>query len=286
MATWSGQTQNEYGVSGGAISQYISNFDFGGLRGLGYAAGITAQLILELQNLNTAKNYYNTNKKDFDFFQSTYEPTLQSALTEAMNRPLYESGIFLPQYGTLDYISNTARGVSQGPRKLDREWFMTRRRLQKYHVGVGRWIDYKYVIAKMGATLDGWNLGFRYEDTRKQAYDEQRHAHRLQILNLGIGVGNAARAGLATAVGTLSEARTEAASGAATIANGAARSMAYQNLATSLSKATPQQLSSRTMNLYPNQMSSRPMQDPYPRPLPDYLRGSSTPVPFGNRDNG
>lgn len=283
MTTYSGQSQNEYAIGGGAISQYISNFDFGGLRGVGYVAGIVAQVALEIQNLNLAQNYYNINKKDFDFFQSTYEPTLQSALTEAIARPLYESGIFSPQYGTLDYLSNTARGVPQAARKLDRQWYAVRRRLQKYHVGLGRWVDYKFTVAKFNAALEGWNLGFRYEDTRKQTYDEQRHAHRLQILNLGIGVGNAARSGLATSVGTLSEARSIGASAGGAFANGAARSMAYEKSAKALNSATSQGLATSTVGLYPQQTQFAKMQEGSTA-LPDYLRGSALPYGFGDRN--
>jgi hypothetical protein len=243
---YSGWNQDKASVSSQNLGEVLNNYSFGGINGFGLVLIEAAQFVLLTENLNTAQNYFDTNKKDFDFFTSTYEGKMSLSLSEAMQRPLYEAGFFSPQYGKLDYLSNTGRGASAGARILDKKWYATRRRVQKYQVGLGRWVDYKFAMGKVNETLNGWNLGWRYEDHRKEQYDEQRHAHRIEILNLGIGVGNAARKGLATAVGQLSEARTQAASQAASIGNGLASSSSYQGTKEGLQKLSPSRLATDT----------------------------------------
>lgn len=237
-ATYSGKGMEQYAITGGNVATIMSGVHLGGLHGLGQIVIVAAQLAALTANLNTAKNYYNTNKKDFDFFKANYQARLQSALNEAMTRPLYEAGIFTPEYGTLDYLASTGRGQSIAARRLDRQWFITRRGNSKYRFGLGQWIDYKFSMAKYNEAQNGWNLGFRYEDTRKQAYDETRHRHRLQILNLGVGVGNLAKAGLATSVATLNESRSQLASSLGSIGNGMAEKLMYDKTEKAL-KQTP-----------------------------------------------
>ncbi len=226
--------QTQYGVDNKTIGDFLTNTSFGGARGLALAALIGEQFILAFQNLNTAQNYYNINVQDFNFFKSTYMGAvpatgrMNTALQEARTRPFYGPG-GPPQYGSLDYLSNTGRGVASASYRLDREWLNTRRKINKYTVGQGRRVDYKYSMARYNAELEGWNLGFRYEDTRKQQYDEQRHAHQTEILNIGIGFGNSARAGLATAAGTLNDARSELANNVASVGNGLAMQGGYES---------------------------------------------------------
>jgi hypothetical protein len=236
-------------------------------------------------NYDLAINYYNTNIKDYDFFATTYAggtilpPTsfvsspdgaggpmvagdtiaagatlpggnMIGALTEAMQRPLYETGPFSPQYGMLDYIASTGRGASMGARRLDKQWYATRRRMPKYQTGLGKWLDYKFSMGKVNETLNGWNLGFRYEDHRKEIYDEQRHGHRTNILNLGIGVGNSARRGLATAVGQLSEARSNLSSNMSSALNGAAQNIAANSQQKKTSATSSGQTIKDTSGIY------------------------------------
>src|SRR5665647_974657 len=131
-------------VDAQSMASLSRSLDAGGTRSLGMVPAAIAQGFVLLANLNTAQNYYNINRKDFDFFALTYEGSMAGSLTEAMQRPLYESGIFSPQYGTLDYLASTGRGASIGARKLDKQWYATRRRVAKYHTGLGRWVDYKF----------------------------------------------------------------------------------------------------------------------------------------------
>ena len=223
------QSTNTYGSDSVAVSNLISGFNWGGMRGKAAATCIAAQLGVEYQNYLTAKSYYQTNHQDFLFWNGLYQPLLAPILNEAITRPWYTTGVYTPQYGALDYLASTGRGQSKASVKLDREWFNTRRRASKYHIGYGRRIDYKFAMARFNSELEGWNLGFRYEDHRKQMYDEQRHAHRTEILNIGIGVGQIARRGLATAVETLNESRSRLGSEFGSIGNGLATTAMYQN---------------------------------------------------------
>jgi hypothetical protein len=217
--TYSGGGQTTSPVSSATLSPSLATLAMGGTRVFAIYAAYQ-QLQSLKQNLTIAKNYYNTNKQDFDFWNTTYNPKMLVALNEGMTRPYYTNSNFTPQYGALDYTASVGRGQSRASLKTDKEWFQTRRRIGKYNVGQGHRIDLKYALARLNSEFEGWNLGFRYEDNRKMVYDEQRHAHQAEILNLGIGSGNAARAGLSTAVQGLSEAKAQRAGTLGSLSNG------------------------------------------------------------------
>lgn len=217
--TYTGKGQTSAPVSSAELSPSLATLAMGGTRVFAIYAAYQ-QLQALKQNLTIANNYYNTNKQDFDFWNTTYNPRMLTALTEGMGRPFYTNNNYTPQYGALDYLASTGRGQSRAALKTDKEWFQTRRRVGRYNVGQGHRVDLKYALARFNAELEGWNLGYRYEDNRKMQYDEQRHAHQAEILNLGIGAGNAARAGLATAVQGLSEAKTQKAGSLGALSNG------------------------------------------------------------------
>lgn len=217
--TYTGSGQTTSPVSSAVLSPSLSTLAMGGTRVFAIYAAYQ-QLQSLKQNLTIAKNYYNTNKQDFDFWNTTYNPRMLLSLNEGMSRPYYTNNNFTPQYGALDYTASVGRGQSRASLKTDREWFQTRRRVGKYNIGQGHRVDLKYALARFNSELEGWNLGFRYEDNRKMLYDEQRHAHQAEILNLGIGAGNAARAGLATAVQGLSEEKAQKAGSLGALSNG------------------------------------------------------------------
>jgi len=225
--TYSGGGQTASPVGSATLSPSLATLAMGGTRIFAiYAAYQQVQALK--QNLTIAKNYYNVNKQDFDFWNTTYNPKMLTALNEGMTRPFYTNGTFTPQYGALDYLASTGRGQSRAPLKMDKEWLQTRRRVGRYNVGQGHRVDLKYALARFNAELEGWNIGYRYEDNRKMQYDEQRHAHQAEILNLGIGAGNAARAGLATAVAGLSEAKAQKGGMAGALSNGLSTFAGYQ----------------------------------------------------------
>lgn len=262
QATYTGKGQDRASVDSNNISAVLNNYSFGGINGFGLAIIEIAQLYLLIENYNTAENYYDINVQDFNFFVNTYEGPMANSLAESMNRPLYESAFLYPQYGKYDILSNVGRGASIAARNLDKQWYATRRRVAKYQTGLGRWVDYKFAMGKLQETLSGFNLGFRYEDSRKDAYNEQRHAHRTNILNLGIGVGNAARAGLATSVAALSGARSQASSQLASIGNGLAQSNEYQGTKKGLQKISAQGLATQTQGTQSKVITGSDVQTP------------------------
>lgn len=205
----------------------LSAFSLGGVRVWPLvSAGL--QCVQLLKNVELARKYYDKNHEDFVFWNegasgtgfTGYKGYMGNALDESKVRPYYSRETYQPQFGALDYIASTGRGQSKSSLHLDREWLNTRRKIGRYNVGHGRRIDYKYASAKLNSELEGWNLGFRFEDHRKMLYDEQRHAHQVEILNLGLGFGNSAREGLATSVKALSEARSQKAGQFGSLANG------------------------------------------------------------------
>ncbi len=226
--TYSGGGQTQSPAGSGALDPSVMNLAMGGTR-IFAIYSCYQQLQALKQNLTIATNYYNINKKDFDFWNTTYNPKMLTALTEGMTRPYYTETTFTPQYGALDYLASVGRGQSRAALKFDREWLNARRRAGKYNVGQQHRIDLKYSLARFNAELEGYNIGFRFEDNRKMMYDEQRHAHQAEILNLGIGAGNAARAGLATAVKGLSEAKAQKAGQVGALSNGLSSFAGYQD---------------------------------------------------------
>lgn len=195
-----------------------------------YAFLLAVEQLNQLQqNLTIAQNYYAVNHQDFTFWNTTYNPRMVTALTEGMGRPYYTNGVYTPQYGQLDYLASIGRGSNRASLKMDKAWLNTRRRVGRYNVGQAHRVDLKFALARFNSELEGWNLGYRYEDNRKQMYDEQRHAHQAEILNLGIGAGNAARAGLATAVKGLSEAKAQRAGQYGALSNGLSTFAGYQD---------------------------------------------------------
>jgi hypothetical protein len=203
--TPSGQT---IPAGGSGVDPSLLNVSLGGTRVLALWSAYQQVQALQ-QNLSLAQQYYNENVKDFNFWVSTYQGKMSSALTEGIQRPFYTTGNYTPQYGALDYQSAYVRGQSKASLIVDRAWFNARRNISKYNTGQGHRADVMYALKRLNAEFNGWNLGFRYEDNRKMMYDEQRHAHQAEILNLGIGATNAVRSGLATSVEALSEARSQ-----------------------------------------------------------------------------
>jgi hypothetical protein len=225
--TYSGGGQTESPVVR-SVDPSIASFSLGGVRIWPLVTSLL-QLNQLQDNVDLAKNYYNENKKDFDFWNTTYNCKMLSALNESKARQYYTNGNYTPQFGQLDYKASTGRGQSRASLRIDKEWLNSRRKISPYNVGHGRRVDYKYGMARLNSELEGWNLGFRYEDNRKMLYDEQRHAHQAEILNLGIGAGNAAREGLATSVKGLSEARSQKAGIYGALSNGLSTYAGFQD---------------------------------------------------------
>ena len=193
----------------------------GGMRGLGLVAFLLAQITLKLETVDLAKDYHNTNRKDFDFFKSVHQPGAAASVAEAMSPTLN------PDYAVDTYASAPA-GMAKS-KIVDKAWFAARRRTHRYAVGAQQRLDYEFSILRTAALATGWNAGRRYEQAWADSHNERAFNRKLAMANIGIGVGNIVRQGLATAVGELAGAQEGLASTVASIGNGYFQKAGYMD---------------------------------------------------------
>jgi hypothetical protein len=204
-----------------ATSIATSSLTSGGMRGLGIVAFIIAQITLKNKTLKIAKNYYKTAKRDVDFFIATHEPGATESVSEAM------SDISNPKYAP-DLYASAPAGISKS-KAVELQWFAARRRMHRYNLGAMRRLDYDMARVRTAAAVSGWNMGRRYELAWSDAHNERRFKKRLAMANLGIGMGNIIREGLATAVENLSNASNEVSNTVASIGNGYFAKQGYED---------------------------------------------------------
>lgn len=214
------QGQNHYGVGEDAVATNMSAFDKGGMRGLGLIAFVLAEIALKKKSLDLSKDYYKTNKKDFDFFKATHQPAIQQTVNEAM------SSTSNPAY-TPDYYASIPAGIAKAG-VLDEQWFESRRRVHKYATGLQKRIDYDFAIAKMHGVVGGWNIARRYEKVYADEHNNRRFDRKLEVANIGIGAGNAIAQGLSSSVANLASAYDNLGDTISTIGNGAAAASGYR----------------------------------------------------------
>lgn len=184
----------------------------GGMRGIGLVVFMIAQIALKLDTLKLAQDYFNTNKKDFDFFKATYQPGEAKSALEVM------SPITNPYYVT-DLYASAPAGLSTS-KTIDKQWFETRRRTARNSVGAMRRIDYEFALMRAAAVASGWNMGRRYEMAWADAHNERAYNRKLSMANVGIAAGNTMREGLATAVGKVEGAYQGLENSLASVGNG------------------------------------------------------------------
>lgn len=194
------------------ISAINESPSLGGMRGIGLAAMLTAQVILKFKTLDLMRDYYNTNLQDFNFFVATYEPAEAASAAEVMS-PTQN-----PAY-TQDIYASTAAGMAAS-KNVDQQWFAVRRRMHRYAVGAQDRVDYEYAQLRGAAIASGWNMGRRYEQAWTDAHNERRINRQIAVANIGIEAGNIIRAGLATAVSGLGQAYDTTADSLSAIGNG------------------------------------------------------------------
>lgn len=192
-----------------ALSQPPS---LGGMRGIGVAAMLVAQVALKFKTLELMRDYYNANLGDFNFFVATYEPASAASAAEVMS-PTQN-----PAYAQDQYAS-TAAGMAAS-KNIDQQWFGVRRRMHRYAVGAQNRVDYEYALLRGAALVSGWNAGRRYEQAWADAHNERRINRQIAMANVGIQAGNIIRAGLATAVSGLGKAYDSVGDSLAAIGNG------------------------------------------------------------------
>lgn len=214
-ATGDGQTQygTEQDISGLTVAK-------GGMRGAGLVAAMIAEIALKQKAVDLAEDYYNVNKKDYDFFIAQHQAPIAQTASEAFSPTLN------PKY-TVDFLAMIPGGVAKTS-ILDKQWFESRRRAHRYAVGAQRRIDYQFAVTRTFAVVAGWNLGKRYEINWVDDRNNRRDNRRVAIANVGIGVGNIARQGLASSMSGLASAYDTVGDTIATIGNGLSANMGYR----------------------------------------------------------
>lgn len=216
---YSGKGQTQWGTGEDAVATQVSTTDKGGMRGLGLLAMVIAEIALKKESIDLAKDYYRVNKRDYDFFVSTHQGPIAQTVTEAM------SPVDNPQYQH-DYYASVPAGMGKSA-ILDKQWFEARRRAPRYATGLQKRIDYEFALLRTHGILAGWNLGRRYEMTYADEHNNRRFDRKIEAGNIGIGIGNIVRQGLASSVSNLSSAYDNLGDTVSTIGNGLAANTGY-----------------------------------------------------------
>lgn len=217
MPAASGVASGQYQPVTADLGQPLSP---GGMRGIGLVVFMLAQIALKLETLDLAKDYYRTNKRDFDFFKATHQPGMAQSAAEAM------SATDNPTY-RVDLYASAPAGMSTS-KMLDRKWFESRRRVHRYATGAQRRLDYDFSVMRAAAIATGWNMGRRYEMAWADAHNERAFNRKLAMANVGIQAGNTMRQGLATAVGNLQNAYENLGNMGSAVVNGYYQKAGYE----------------------------------------------------------
>lgn len=211
--------QNQYLVGENALATMTSSIDKGGMRGIGLLLMAIAEFSLKKKAVDLAKDYYDTNKRDYDHFRSVHQPLIQGSVQEAFNNAMN------PTYNYDTYASVPA-GIAKTS-ILDKQWFETRRRLSRYNIGQAQRINYDFAALRSHAVVAGWNIATRYEYAWTDDHNNRAFDKKLAVTNIGIGVGNIVRQGLSAAVGNLATSYDHIGDTIASIGNGVSAKAGY-----------------------------------------------------------
>lgn len=217
---YSGLGQNHSVAGSQELATLSTSIDKGGMRGIGLVLVMIAEMVLKNKATNLAKDYYNTNKKDYDFFTSTHQVPMAQSVAEAM------SPIDNPVYYH-DFYASAPAGMGKSA-VLDKQWFEARRRAHRYAIGAQKRLDYDFARMRVHGVVGGWNVGRRYEITYADEHNNRRFDRKVEVANIGIGVGNIVRQGLASASSNLSSAYDNLGDTVSTIGNGLAAHTGYK----------------------------------------------------------
>lgn len=201
------------------VQASASSIDKGGMRGIGLIAVAIAEAKLKRDSVELAEDYYNQNKKEFDFFVATHEGPIAQTVAEAM------SPTTNPKY-QYDLFASVPAGIAKAA-LADDQWFETRRRTDRYSIGAQKRIDYEFALMRTHGVVAGWNIGTRYEINYADEHNNRRFDRKIAASNIGIGIGNIVRQGLASSVSSLASARDSLGDTIATIGNGLAAGGGY-----------------------------------------------------------
>jgi hypothetical protein len=231
------QRQNKTGISGTGQTQPLAGEDStsldtsiskGGMRGLGLLAAAIAEYELKKKAVDLAKDYYNVNQQDYVFFQTVHQPAIGSSANEVFSslNPTYNYDFYASVPAAIAKVNNT-----------DKQWYEARRRIPKYNIGQQRRLDYDMGIARAHAVTAGWNAGIRYELSWVDDHNNRAFNRKAAVVNVGLGIGNIVREGLASSVTSLSTSYDAIGDTVASIGNGYAAYSGYNDSRQQVRKA-------------------------------------------------
>lgn len=221
--------QNQFLGGQDAIATLSQSIDKGGMRGIGLLAMAIAEFTLKKKAVDLAKDYYNVNAQDYSFFQTVHQPAIASTANEAFSS--------LNSTYAYDQYASVLPAIAK-VNKIDRQWYEARRRIPKYNIGQQRRLDYDMAQARAHAVTAGWNAGIRYELNWTDDHNTRAFNRKAAIVNVGIGIGNTVREGLASSVSSLATSYDAIGDTVASIGNGYAAYSGYNDARAQVRKAT------------------------------------------------
>lgn len=212
--------QNHWASGSDSVTNASASKTAGGMRGIGLIALVLGQMYIQGKTIDLARDYYNTNKQDFDFFQSTHQAPMAATAAEAFNPALN------PGYVQDKYVAVPASAARVAD--LDRRWLASRKSLSRYATGAGQRVDYEFAKQRSVQMAASWFLGWRSELSYAQEHNERQFNRKVTVVNIGIGVGNEVARGLASAAGSMNNALTGAGNQLGSIASGLSQQMGHK----------------------------------------------------------
>lgn len=215
-----GKGHTSMGADDAALNAATNGIQKGGMRGVGLVIVAIAEAMLKKKATDLSRDYYRTNKIDYDNFRRIHEGPIKATVAEAM------SPVENPTY-VADFYASAPAGMAKSS-VLDKQWYQTRRRTHRYATGLQLRIDYDFAVQRTHAIVGGWNIGRRYEITYADVKNNRRFDKMLEAGNVGLGVGNVVREGLASSVKGLAAAYDNIGDTVSTIGNGLAANTGYK----------------------------------------------------------
>lgn len=167
----------------------------------------TAATLIALRQLTLANKYYDLAKEARDYWKGTFKPLEVAFVNEVKNMPMYT-----PQYDV-----TAGRFLAATKQQFKKAFDAIGNTASRYCTGLTATLMRDALVAQAAAEGDVINMAYRYEDGRKQIFDEVRHSRRSQALALGrnmIAVSNSYASQANSTYGNLRDWTTGNANGA------------------------------------------------------------------------
>lgn len=204
-----------------AASMAMNGVAKGGMRSLGLVFILKKELELQRMAIDLAKDYFDINKKDYQFFSDIVFPELMrlknqvtEEAKEAREKP--------------DLKASLLAGMAQVA-TVDKAYFDKMRKIPRYNIGQKLRLTYEMEQMRHMAMAAGWGMAYRYEINYFRDRNNRLWDRRVAVANAGVGVGNITSQGLSSAVSNLSSAYNRKADYIAAFGNGLASFAGYSD---------------------------------------------------------